>query len=207
MVEFWIASLALAGLFGLSHTAYAVTLTSVLAFGTIGFWVLAVIASILLFAFIEAEEGSAATITLLLFLAIQQFFGFNVISYLVESPMRTLYLIGGYFVGGTIWSFIKWWFYVKDVRYRYDEAREEKAPSMSKKEWAYYVANYGLSKPIASKSKEKILRWMSFWPWSLIWTLINDPVKKAFRAIYQRIQGLLQSIADSAFEGTEGDFK
>lgn len=73
--------------------------------------------------------------------------------------------------------------------------------------WQDAVGDKGLEKPSASENKERIIRWMSFWPWSLTWTLINEPIKKAFRAIYRRIQKLLQSIADKAFKGTEADFK
>jgi len=37
---------------------------------------------------------------------------------------------------------------------------------------------------------------MCFWPFSLVGTLLNDPVRKLFKFIYNRINGLYQKIAD-----------
>jgi len=61
--------------------------------------------------------------------------------------------------------------------------------------------------PKARDHKGQILGWMTYWPWSLAWTLLDDPVKRAFKWIFHQIQGLLQQIADSAFKGTDGDWQ
>ena len=76
-------------------------------------------------------------------------------------------------------------------------------PDSLKEQWRLSAPE----KPSASDSKQDIMRWMSFWPFSMVWTLINDPVKKAFRAIYRGLQKSLQRIADRAWAGTENDFK
>jgi hypothetical protein len=44
------------------------------------------------------------------------------------------------------------------------------------------------------------MTWMSFWPMSLLWTLLNDPIRKLFTEIYTRISGTLQKIADREYE-------
>ena len=175
-----------------------------IAFGTIGFWVLLILVSILLLVFIEYEEGGAATLTLLCFLWIQQLFGVNIVHYTCTHTLRIVVGILGYLLAGVVWGVVKWWFFVKDRRYKYDEEYskflENKGVGWT---WDEYVKAHGLGKPTASEHKERILEWMSFWPWSLLWTLINDPIRKAFRAIYRHIQNRLQAIADSAYAGTE----
>jgi hypothetical protein len=47
---------------------------------------------------------------------------------------------------------------------------------------------------------------MSYWPWSLLWTILDDPVRKAFLGIYHYIQEFLQEISDRVFQGIEVDF-
>ena len=45
----------------------------------------------------------------------------------------------------------------------------------------------------------RIIGWMEFWPISLVWTLINDPIRAFFEAIFEKTKGLFQNIADSAY--------
>lgn len=53
--------------------------------------------------------------------------------------------------------------------------------------------------------KARILIWMAWWPWSMIWTLLNDPIKRAFRAIYRWLQGYLRKVAIKAFRRVDDD--
>ena len=53
---------------------------------------------------------------------------------------------------------------------------------------------------MARENKSRIIMWMAYWPWSLLWTTINDAVKRIYREIYQAIQRLLQGISDSVFK-------
>jgi hypothetical protein len=46
---------------------------------------------------------------------------------------------------------------------------------------------------------------MSYWPWSLTWTMLKDPMRKAFLAIYHNIAEQLQEISNRAFKGVEAD--
>jgi hypothetical protein len=59
---------------------------------------------------------------------------------------------------------------------------------------------------MARNFKGKITSWMVYWPWSMIVTLIDDPIRRLFRGIYNAIQGMLQRMSDRAFAGTESDF-
>ena len=59
--------------------------------------------------------------------------------------------------------------------------------------------------PQARTNKSRILRWMTFWPLSALWTLIDDPIREAFRKIYDQISGRLQRISDRMFADLETD--
>lgn len=49
--------------------------------------------------------------------------------------------------------------------------------------------------PDPKKHKRRILIWMTYWPWSFLWTMLNDP----FKAAYHWVLGLLRKISVGAF--------
>lgn len=48
--------------------------------------------------------------------------------------------------------------------------------------------------------KGRILAWISYWPWSLLWTVVDDPLRKICRKIYQSLKGLYVGIAKALLE-------
>lgn len=60
-------------------------------------------------------------------------------------------------------------------------------------------------RPLAAVHKVAILRWMSYWPWYFTWTMLKDPVRKAFLTIYHNIAERLQRVSDTAFRGVQAD--
>lgn len=209
------AVLAFGLIVGLAQsTAATATIAGALVFGSLWFWGLLALVTILLFTFIDNDEGFGATATLFGFLLIMQLFGdLKIFSYVRLQPLNAIKWTLCYFAAGTLWSIAKWWFYVRNERLHYDEEKIRFLqknevdgtiiPDKLKSSWTRHAP----AKPSASRSKDKIIRWMTFWPWSAVWTLINDPIKKLFKSIYANIQNLLQKIADSAFAGTEADLE
>jgi len=77
-----------------------------------------------------------------------------------------------------------------------------------KEAWQEYVSRghyYGnkITKPMAHRCKGRITAWMTYWPWSALWTLINDPVRRFFCWAYEQLSGTLQEISDRAFKDIE----
>jgi hypothetical protein len=58
-------------------------------------------------------------------------------------------------------------------------------------------------KPQPRKHKARILTWMTYWPWSFIWTMLNDPIKRFFKAIYYRLAAFLARMSDKMFADAE----
>jgi hypothetical protein len=66
---------------------------------------------------------------------------------------------------------------------------------------------YGFGPPQVREHKSDIMLWMTYWPFSCVWTLINDPIRKIFRTIYANIAKSLQSISDRMFKGAIADLE
>jgi hypothetical protein len=194
---------------------------------SIGFWSLAGVATILLFLCVENEKPGFATLTLIGSFALLALCGdFNVIHEVIVDPLRALFIVGLYFGGGGTWSFFKWWFYVKAHHDRYMDLRagflrkhnlpeKGEIPNELRVEFKSAVDHNDqwssrgtgrVSKPIIRENKGRIVLWMIYWPWSAVWTLINDPVKKTFEWMFHRLQGVYQFVADSIYRNTKDDF-
>ena len=60
-------------------------------------------------------------------------------------------------------------------------------------------ATINIIPPRPNDYKSTILMWLTFWPASLFWTLLNDPVRAAFRHIYASLVRTLQDISNRAY--------
>jgi hypothetical protein len=67
----------------------------------------------------------------------------------------------------------------------------------------YSYGDYGAlrngKKPVATENKAKITAWMAFWPCSVISTLLNDPIRRLFRYLFNLLKSLYQKMADAVF--------
>jgi hypothetical protein len=169
------------------------------------FWVPIVIVGIIVSELLDNNNNGGATVTAIVTaLLVVLFTNFNPFTLLKEQPLTVLAGVVAYFLAGTLWSIGKWWAWLKKAArrvaeieakhttdgrldyYRFSTAcREEKIPS----EFPVKAKEYA----------SMIIGWMIFWPFSMLWTLINDPVRYAFEHIYNWISGLLQSMSDNAF--------
>jgi len=197
-----------------------------LAVGAVWFWILMSVVIILLFLEVEYEKPGWATVTCALFFAALWLFGdFNVLQAIADNPLVAVGCIVGYLLLGTGWSFGKWWFYLKRCRREYDRIRADfmrqqkiegdTIPADKRKAWREYWAHHVsydyLSqrddpRPRAGQHKGRIMTWMVYWPWSMVWTIINDPIKRAFKEIFLRLKAVYQAIADHVFKGVDEDF-
>jgi hypothetical protein len=71
-------------------------------------------------------------------------------------------------------------------------------PEMWQKEWQETIRT---RKTLPKLYKHRFLSWIGYWPWSLVWTLINDPLKRIVRRIYYELQGVYQRITDRVWKG------
>ncbi|KKM93267.1 hypothetical protein LCGC14_1210040 [marine sediment metagenome] len=186
-----------------------------------GFWFFALVGLVCLALLVAVETESpfwAASALIGFGLALHFLGDLNVFSWLIKNPLRTALCVGGYFVTGALWSVGKWWFFVRNKRDKYNERRRDfisandlefsaAIPPEHQKDFKRHMKfdSYG-GMPDARAHKSRILTWMTYWPWSMVWTLINDPIKKLFRMIYRRLQRVYDKISESVWSGVEEDF-
>jgi len=155
------------------------------------FWIWALIlldCVFILFAIDDDDEqwGTAATISVLIVLGVLQWFTeFKAFTYIYEHPLPVAIGAGVYFAIGAVWSVIKWWFAEK--------ARVRRAKKENGAEWRK-------RKTEPKFFKSTMLVWIGYWPFSLIWTLINDPFKRLVHWIYDELTRVYQHITDRVWE-------
>jgi len=96
----------------------------IFAFGTLGFWILSVIASIAIIIALDRESGWGAIATLLGFAAAFTLWGSgaSIFGWVIANPWVLAGILLGYFVAGTFWGVAKWALKVKKEAFN---AREE----------------------------------------------------------------------------------
>lgn len=188
--------------------------------GSFWFWALIAAELILLFVFVEYENGIGATISLAVFAALLQWCGnVDLLGYCVQHPITVLCAVVAYFLLGTVWGVIKWRIFVADRLEDYEELKADflrskglpvgtkVVPVELRKEWKdrvdrtkdYRTGQTVADVPSARVHKAQIMRWMSLWVISIIWSFLNDFLKRAFQTIYKKIAAFLQRVAQNVW--------
>ena len=193
-------------------------LFAAIAFGTVWGWITLVAAYIIITALVENDKGVWAFIAVLtsIFLLCKMHLG-DAFHFIIANPGKVALLVLGYFVVGTIWGIVKWFLYVNRELERYNEKKStwlqnEKLKAIETSEQALEFKKFlGYSgvdiAPKARSHKSDIMLWMTYWPFSCLWTIINDPIRKIFRTIYANIAQSLQAISDRMFKGAVADLE
>jgi hypothetical protein len=194
-------------------TAFLAALAAFFLFGTYGFWTLIFLALIVATALEENEHGVLAFLTLVGALWAGQLLKPVGIS-AIHHPGTALIYIAAYFSFGTAWGVAKWALFVRNQLEKFNEFKtkwladreiriKNRGLNSADENDRYFEdglrANRIEFNPQVSDHKEDILRWMTYWPLSFVWTMISDPITKIFRHIYYSIQSTLQRISDRMF--------
>lgn len=164
---------------------------SIFVFGSVMFYILLFVASIIIIVATELEEQNSwlfwtIPITIgLLYIGGNSEAIKSSLNYVSENPGQIILYVFFYLVVGTIWSFVKWYLYLVEMRNHYREYGSS----------SYYRENYSLN-----QNKERILNWMLYWPLSALWILINQPIRKMFKWIIKTFGSQYQKISDNVFK-------
>jgi hypothetical protein len=183
--------------------------------GGIWFWLLSIVALILLFWEIHEDKPIVGLITIGLYLGLIHLFGDASLPSTVSASPWVLYLgLPLYFAAGVVWGLIKWALYVNRHAIEYKRTRhgflisKSKHPCLAgikitedtmvppelRSEWrgGRYTSN---SRPSARANKWKIITWMCYWPLSMIWSALDEP----WRYIYEALSNIFQKISDKIY--------
>lgn len=150
---------------------------TLLEFGTLWFWLFILVMGSFIISYTESDEDNypasivfVVTLVSLYFLGNSHFFN-SLFNYVRLNPLFPIGVIIGYFIAGTAYSFVKWYFFLLNAK-------------------DYYVSNsyyFKFDNYKASNNKARIIHWMLYWPLSGLWTLLNDPIKRGFKYIFGRL--------------------
>lgn len=165
-----------------------------LAFGTLWFWLF--IGAFIVFEIIlaDTERYQAATFIFVLFSFFVFAGNFGAFQFLIANPIMLLLCILGYFGLGVIWSLYKWREFAKEclidsktIRMEFlrkngianvtleTPITEELRPKWSGTRDNFYDYRKSCEMPKASRYKNMIIGWMSYWPFQIVASLIRDP--------------------------------
>lgn len=75
---------------------------------------------------------------------------------------------------------------------------KEYQSTVSFRDW--FGRQVSIEKPTPDKFKARITAWIAYWPPSLFWTLLNDPLRRIGRMIYEGVADVLKKSSDSAWK-------
>ncbi|MEK7654013.1 MAG: hypothetical protein AAB345_01880 [Patescibacteria group bacterium] len=195
---------------------------SLFAFGAVGFWIALIVLWVIMTFVVEMEKGWGATLTMgaavgLVLLAGRS----DVLNFFTSHWVWFLAAIPVYVAAGTGWGIGKWKWLVVKARMKYDELREDfeqldhadESALDVKASWETKLANAHIChttshcrcarRPLVRQHKALILMWMCCWPWSMVWTLLKDPVREVFRYIRDMTSALMDSMSKKTFASAE----
>ncbi len=136
----------------------------------------------------EADYGIFTTLLIVLTLGILQFFtSYAPFTYLMNEPVKSAIYIALYLVIGFIYIYIKWYF----ISFKAGKLIRE-----NNKYFSYGGDTKYLPLKV-SNWKSNLYFWFILWPFSAVYTLLNDPVRIIFEKVYLFCSTKLQNIADS----------
>lgn len=157
-------------------------------FTSLWFWI-SVIAFIIVMTAAAQESHALGSITIITAILLLQYLcNVDIFNYCKLNAGRIALYSIVYFPIGIVWSFAKWYFYLQEVKRELIENRID-----------FYYSKC-VKKPTAKDNKERITIWIGYWPFSILWTLMNDFVTKITKAIYNKIAGLFDKMSDNVFK-------
>lgn len=119
----------------------------------------------------------------------------GIVTWVTTHPWQTVLYASGYLLVGAAWSVAKWWFAETN---RVRRAKEEfKAGYGGRRTWEEYAKEH---KTDVARHKRDLCFYIAFWPLNGAYTLLNDPVRRAARRIYDELQGVYQRITDRVWQ-------
>lgn len=195
------------------------------AFGSLFWWLLILGASALIVLGLDQDKPRISTAVLAgTFLALFIFGDARetIWPYLQLNPYKITIFLLGYLVIGGVYGIYRWWVECTNHNYNFENftrnflkdygktgtvVDEELKPAFvsamlnskfkiwNKAENAYVPE----ARIWAWDNKGRIISWMTYWPWSLVWHVLNDFFRRIFRRMYQCITAVLDGITKRVF--------
>jgi hypothetical protein len=124
-----------------------------------------------------------------------------ILDYIQTEPLRIISYIVGYALIGVLWSLGKWYYYLKrhvDITMAKLEIAKNKGDEVY--EWQNQP-------PKAKENSNRIITWMSYWPLSAFWTLIDEPFKRFSKFLYRKTSKIFDTMSDKMFANVNKQYE
>lgn len=101
-----------------------------------------------------------------------------------------------YFICGILWSIKKWYSFVVEALNRARESYEKTKPTGPDSSFEVWIKK---QKPSAANERQRIINWMTLWPFSFSWWVLTWP-RQVFVQVYERLSTLFDRITDRVFD-------
>ena len=146
---------------------------------------------LLLFPLVEFEKSGFAFLTVIVGLALLQVFGgVDVTGTILRDPLSLILWVAAYLLVGIGYSLLRWNWYCSAWRRDYDATDP-----------GYQKDILWKNQPAAASSKNRIITWMMFWPWSAFWWFLSDFITEVFERIYRSFSSVYERIAQRHLKG------
>jgi lantibiotic modifying enzyme len=188
--------------------------------------IVGIVAAIVTMISLEMEKEGVATTAVSIALALLLWnYGRDAWEFVKNDYASTTLFVLGYLVAGVIWSFLKWNEFVKRKinifkktkakliidRPDFDENNDNHVSTLCDKlrnnginVWGSSVKSMAELKikvmPIGSENKSAIVAWISYWPLSLLATLLNNPFRRLFEYTYSLVANAYDKISERHFK-------
>lgn len=185
-------------------------------------WLVVLFEFCLMCVFVETKNGSAATVSLIVFLVALQFlFGVDIYHYVLSNRVWVGMWALGYVVGGLIWGTCKFSMLSRECRQQYDKSKfafmkkkgiiGDSIPVEFQQEWQQivkdsYSPQISPYPPQVSDHKADLARWSCWWFASFASWVLHDLVNSLWTFAYNLLGKTLQHIANRQFVGVANDF-
>lgn len=198
----------------------------VLTFGSLLFYIVALVPALVLAFFTSRDNYAKSTGAVVVTLVVLTLFSdFNVFALIGANPWTALGLIPGYIVAGALYSIFYWWFvYCPKAADVYGTLRAKWMESKGIKDGTPltpaqrddvldYAARYNYNRrfdqfpPQASKNKRRITGWIVYWPFCIIGAFFGDFIGRLANIAWVWLAGTFQRISNHAFSSRFDEFK
>lgn len=138
------------------------------------------------------------------------------------NPLNTAMFVGGYILGGLIWSVIKWKSYISRSARAFKQLKEDFIKNVGEigAHWTRWIDTLRDNKHKLNRAdfrerdepeeiikkitinpadkKNVIISWIAYWPMSLAATLLNDPIRRFGTWIYNVFSGVYSRMSKSS---------
>lgn len=162
---------------------------------TLGFWIITAIASLLILILSEHDGEGWALIILAVLVGAVTLANPPIQNLIQTNPFFLIIAFFLYVIMGVVWSFIKWYFFLLNVR---DAMKTDPDYQRNVHGTGITVRGRFVYLPVkAHDYKARVIGWMMYWPWSAFWTMIDDPIRRICNRLYVACQTQFQRMADS----------